>query len=150
MSMDKPDGPLPLAACLRGHAYRLHSRNLTVGVFDGTTGFIGIREKFGSRYLFREYHWDTGGSFGTAQPFEDLGTVPAGIPIAESLGSLDRRNRRPVAFDRPVSAGGRGWYYTDSGAADAEIKPQELSNKRLFDWLQALERRLPAQDPTTT
>lgn len=34
--------------------YVLRSRNLRVGVWTGA-GFIGIREKLGSRYLFTEY-----------------------------------------------------------------------------------------------
>ena len=142
---DQPEGWLSLAACVRGHAYRLHSRNLALGVFDGKTGFIGIRDKFGSRYLFCEYHWDTGVPFGTVRPLDDIDTVPAGIAIAEHLGSFDQRNGRPVAFDRPVKDGGRGWYYTDTGEADQEIEPKSQSNKPLFDWLRTLERRLLAQ-----
>ena len=51
-----------------GMAYKLHSRNLAIGVYDGNEGFIGIREKFGPRYLFTEYHWDQGPPFGTAIP----------------------------------------------------------------------------------
>lgn len=141
---DRSDGWLPLAACLRGHAYRLHSRNLAAGVFDGKTGFLGIREKMGRRYIFCEYHWDTGAPFGTAQPLADLGTIPADIPIVEILDTVDRRNGRPVAFDRPVASGGRGWYYPDTGAADQQIEPHGLPNQRLFDWLEALERRLPS------
>jgi hypothetical protein len=140
---DRSESWLPLSACVRGHAYRLHSRNLAAGVFDGKTGFMGIREKFGSRYLFTEYHTDTGAPYGTARPVADLGAAPAGIQIVESLGEIDHRNGRPIAFDRPVAAGGRGWYYTDTGEPDQEIEPRGLSNKRLFDWLEALERRLP-------
>jgi hypothetical protein len=132
---------LPLAACVPGHAYRLHSRNLTLGVFNGETGFLGLREKFGYRYLFSEDHWETGAPFGTVRPLEDLGAVPDDLQIAESLGSIDRRNGRSVAFDRPVAAGGRGWYYLDTGKANQKIEPQGLSNKKLFDWLEALERQ---------
>ena len=136
------EGPLPLTACVAGHAYRLASRNLAAGVFDGATGFIGIRSKFGSRYLFREYHIDTGAPFGTARPLADLGALPAGIPIAESLGTIDRRTGRAVAFDRPMAQGGRGWYYTDTGVPSTQIAPEAQTNKLLFDWLAALERRL--------
>ena len=134
---------LPLAACVTGHVYRLHSRNLTLGVFNGQTGFLGLREKFGQRYLFCEYHQETGAPFGTVRPLEDLGPIPADLAIVESLGSIDRRNGRRVAFDRPVADGDRGWYYTETGEADQKIEPQGLSNKRLFDWLEALERQLP-------
>lgn len=47
-----------------GEIYRIRSRNLLVGVFVGQDWndefprFIGIREKFGSRFLFEEYGWD--------------------------------------------------------------------------------------------
>lgn len=37
-----------------GRVYRVKSRNLNFAVFNGH-GFIGIREKMGSRYLFTEY-----------------------------------------------------------------------------------------------
>jgi hypothetical protein len=130
---------LPLATCVRGHVYRLHSRNLDLGVFNGETGFLGLREKFGSRYLFCEYHWETGAPFGTVYPLEDLGLIPEDLVIAESLGLIDHRNRRPVAFDRPISEGGRGWYYLDSGKANQKIVPQGLGNEKLFDWLTAFE-----------
>jgi hypothetical protein len=66
---------------------------------------------------------------------EDLGAIPDDFPLVESLGSIDRRNGRPVAFDRPAAAGGRGWYYLDTGKANQKIEPEGLSNKRLFDWL---------------
>jgi hypothetical protein len=38
-------------ACKKGRIYLIHSRNLSVGVYDGDGGFIGVREKFGSEYL---------------------------------------------------------------------------------------------------
>lgn len=60
---------IPLSECKHGHGYWLDSRNLCYGVFDeNTKGFVGIRTKFTSRYLFTEYHWDTGAPFGTACP----------------------------------------------------------------------------------
>lgn len=133
---------LSISACVCGHAYRLVSRNLTIGVFDGETGFIGIREKMGSRYLFREYHWDQGAPYGTVRPLKDLGALPSGIAIAEDLGTIDRRSKRPVRFDRPVNVGGRGWCYVDTGAADQSIEPISLPNKRLFTWLNNLDHRL--------
>jgi len=68
---------IPISECKRGTIYRLHSRNLSYGVFvpeDGN-GFIGIREKLGSRYLFTEYHYDNGPPFGTVRPLEVVGSV---------------------------------------------------------------------------
>ena len=57
--------------------YKLNSRNLDYGVYDDAQkGFIGIRTKFGSRYLFTEYHWDTGSPFGTAMPIKEMKQCP--------------------------------------------------------------------------
>jgi hypothetical protein len=68
---------IPVGECKRGHVYRIHSRNLSFGVFvpEKEDGFIGIRVKGGSPYLFTELHADTGGSFGTVYPEEDLGPL---------------------------------------------------------------------------
>jgi hypothetical protein len=74
---------IPLDQCIKGHLYRINSRNFNLGVFDGKTGFIGIRLKFGSKYLFTEYHWDQGPPHGTVQPKEDLGSIPNDIEIYE-------------------------------------------------------------------
>ncbi len=67
---------LPLKECRPRHIYKLNSRNLKYGVFNPKdNGFIGIRTKFSNRYLFTEYHWDTGPPYGTAKPIEDLGLI---------------------------------------------------------------------------
>jgi hypothetical protein len=64
---------IPLTECKDRAVYRLRSRSLDFGVFVAATkGFIGIREKFGNKYLFTEYHYDTGPPIGTAKPLELL------------------------------------------------------------------------------
>ena len=68
-----------------GRIYRLKSRNLTVGIWDeNSKGFIGIREKFGSRYLFTEYHRDHDPYVGTAAPVEDLGRLSEPVEVVEA------------------------------------------------------------------
>ena len=62
---------IKLEDCKEGYVYRILSRNLAFGVFQ-KDGFIGIREKFKSRYLFKEYHWDTGAPYGTVKPKEEI------------------------------------------------------------------------------
>lgn len=67
--------------------YRIQSRNLVVGVWSAKDkGFIGIREKFKTLYLFTEYHADSGGVHGTARAVSayDL-YVPDDIPLVEYL-----------------------------------------------------------------
>ena len=63
---------IPLEQCVPRHVYRIHSRNLAYGVFDGgNAGFIGhFAVSLTSIYLFTEMHWDTGAPFGTVKPVE--------------------------------------------------------------------------------
>jgi len=86
---------IPLADCRDRLVYRLSSRNLGLGVFVAQTqGFIGIREKFGSEFLFPEYHWDTGPPLGTARPLEVLGRVPKRIRLKERFLHDDPNPRK--------------------------------------------------------
>ena len=65
---------IPLDKCERDGIYKLHARNIKYGVFnEEAKAFIGIRQKFGNRFLDTEYHWDTGAPFGTARPLELVG-----------------------------------------------------------------------------
>ena len=70
--------------------YRIHSRNLDIGVFNGVDGFIGIREKFGSTYLFTEYLWEQGPPFGTVrvEGREHVATLLDVVPLTEYLGVI--------------------------------------------------------------
>ena len=52
-----------------------HPRNLECGVWNGKDGFVGIRTKFGRRFLDMEIHWDLSEIFGTAQALEPLGAI---------------------------------------------------------------------------
>jgi hypothetical protein len=122
--------------------YRIDSRNLAFGVFDiNTKGFVGIREKFGDYFLFTEYHYDTGAPFGTVHPKEELEPMPEGMILEERLGTVDKKTRRSVAFDKPVNQGGKGWYYIDTDEASEEIYPVSVSNNELFNWLKEKEEQ---------
>jgi len=83
---------IPLADCINGAVYRIRSRNLAIGVFvQAANGFIGIRTKFSSRYLFTEYHYDTGAPCGTVMPIEKLDIkVPEGVLLVQTLGSVGK------------------------------------------------------------
>lgn len=120
--------------------YRIRSRNLIFGVYNPEkNGFLGIREKFGSRYVFEEHHWDQD-YYPTVKPIEDLGIdLPDDILLAEHLpGSWDKDGVREVYFDRPVAEGGKGWLYkdTDEPAPAGYIK----GNDALFAWLDEQEK----------
>jgi hypothetical protein len=97
-----------------GHAYRIQSRNLWVGIYNGNPitqgsdgGYVGIREKFGNRYLFTEFDFETGAPFGTATPYEDMGPCPI-TDLAE-------------------------------GHAAGSVY---VTNQPLFEWLQSVEKSL--------
>jgi hypothetical protein len=57
---------IKLGQLQRGRVYRLQSRNLACGVWNGKDGFIGVRTKFGLRFLDMEIHWGLSKTFGTA------------------------------------------------------------------------------------
>ena len=76
--MDSPKR-IPADKCEHGFLYRIHSRNLSLGVCrkeKNHVGFIGIRTKFGDRYLFEELHWGTSEHYGTVSPIECLEKCP--------------------------------------------------------------------------
>lgn len=97
--------------CVEGGLYRIHSRNLAYGVYKAEQrGFVGIREKFGSHYLFTEYHWDNGPPFGTVRPIEFIEQCPI-TDLAESH----------LVEDEKI---GKCW----------------RTNKPLFDWLKERDK----------
>lgn len=133
---------LPLDECKDRFFYRIHSRNLDFGVFKmADKGFVGIREKFGLHYLFTEYHFDIGPPHGTVKPYEELEQLPDDMSLEETLGTIDLGTKRPVAFDKPVKEGGRGWYFTDTNESSQEIIPASVENKKLFNWLKEKEKQ---------
>jgi len=84
---------MPLDQCKKGYLYKIDSRNLSYGVYDGKQGFIGIREKFGSKYLFTEFHYDQGAPYGTVFPEKELEQVPDRIEICEYLTDPEKDGR---------------------------------------------------------
>jgi hypothetical protein len=85
----KEDRPRPkLEECVKGRLYQIACRNLRFGVYDGDGGFIGIREKFGSKFLFTELHWDKCTSFGTVHT-----AIDTGINLPKEIGTCERDNQ---------------------------------------------------------
>jgi hypothetical protein len=118
------------------NVYRIHSRNLRIGVFDGKA-FTGIREKFGSRYLDTEWAGSTVGDV-----YEDFGPLPEGV-------RMDTRGEPPSVCGRcgkavewrqdPDTDQHIGkWYYvgTDDLICDS---PWGTTNEALFAHLDGLE-----------
>lgn len=143
---------IPQSECIKGHLYRIDSRNLSLGVYDGKGGFIGIRTKFNSRYLFTELYWEASESYGTVRPQEDLGPIPADIPAEESVvhdqgrewainpetGQEEAVVRRDSAPGEPPH--GRRHGFVDLWVSNGQRLPDDnypygKENYRLFEWL---------------
>lgn len=145
---------IPLAKCRKGFVYRINSRNLGIGVFDGNKGFIGIREKFGDRYLFTEDHWDVGAPYGTVHPLEELCQLPAEIPATEDEyhcqesadWATDPVTKQPrPSLRRDLKPGetqhGKRQGFVDEWADSKERLPDNLypfirGNTKLKKWLE--------------
>lgn len=81
---------IELINCKDRCIYIINSRNLVLGVFrEETKGFIGIRYKFGCRYLFEEYHWDTGVPYGTVKPIKLVETLPSNLDLLTNYTQCD-------------------------------------------------------------
>jgi hypothetical protein len=159
--MDKDASPLrdlvPMKDCIKGRIYRLRCRNLRVGVYDGNEGFIGIRTKFGDRFLFTEYHWEQGAPFGTVAGAIDMDLdVPDDIEIRCRIDTVDRTTGRSITWDRKVEnpnkrvKGAMGWWcYVDTGevapTVDDGCKPTSVHNGKLFTFLEDIEAELPPE-----
>jgi hypothetical protein len=138
-----------MTECIKGHVYKLRSRNLAYGIYDGNNGFIGIREKFGDLYLFTEYHWDQGPPYGTVRPEEDLGPYPSD-DLRERLPSPCKLHDRPTIYDKtqpkpnphaPDFPYPGTWCHADDGSEmeDGDIS-MSYQNQEMFDWLETFEK----------
>lgn len=68
---------IPLEECEDGYLYWINARNGSLGVFQAELkGFTFIRTKWDDRFLFTEYHWDTGPPLGTARARLKLEKAP--------------------------------------------------------------------------
>lgn len=133
---------IPIKDCIKRRVYKLDCRNLSHGVYNGDCEFIGIRTKFGSRFLFAEVHYDASDMFGTVRRMEDTGIdVPNDIELRENMPSVDRKSGRPVYFDKPIDDGGRGWVFEDTDEADENIWPVGEVNRKLFKFLDNIKEK---------
>jgi hypothetical protein len=132
-----------LNECRNGWVYRLSSRNIGFGVFvQASNGFIGIREKFKHKYLFTEYHRDTGAPFGTVRPKEELEPAPPGLVLEEHGPLINDKNKRIVVCEAGTEYPARPVYrYADT----AEIcDPGEVvwpRNQPLHDYMLSVENK---------
>lgn len=120
--------------------YKIHSRNLYIGVWNGYS-FTGIRRKFDSEYLDSEDHWDEcsdcGKFRGTAKPLKDLGIrIPDWMSLEEGF-SKDSITKRPVKYVE-----NKGWYFIDTELFWKKITPVWVDNKKLSKFLKPIEAKV--------
>jgi hypothetical protein len=81
MSQER-DPKLPeMSELIKGRIYKIDARNFSYGAWNGKDSFIGIREKFGSRFLDEEMHWDADKNFGTVEAVEE----DTGVDVDEAM-----------------------------------------------------------------
>ena len=145
---------IKLGELQRGTVYRLQSRNLACGVWNGKDGFIGIRTKFGGRFLDMEIHWDLSKTFGTAQALEELGTIPESISLNISLGTECGNCHKSLNYVKhhAEQKGASGeWLHADDGSPNCSVpfqnnkarkaSPVVILNNALFAELQKYDCR---------
>lgn len=140
---------IPIADCKRRHVYRLHSRNLKFGVFapEKENGFIGIRTKFKSRFLFTEHHWDNGPPHGTARPVEDLGPLDdKKVRLWDSMPTTCGYCGERLEFAQPeggIVKDGKSfpgeWRHISGDRSCSDARPEGHRNSILFQALERIE-----------
>jgi hypothetical protein len=133
---------IPKVDCKHGYVYRINSRNLIAGVYNSQTGgFVGIREKFGSEYLFPEFHRDNGPPYGTVSPVREIEKCPV-EDIRDHLDTVCRNcdQRCEWKMTDPEKKTGV-WYHLAEGTRK-DAKPCDPHNDALFKYMKGIERRI--------
>ena len=83
--------------CKDGYLYKINAINSHLGIFvRELDGFIILREKFRSRYLFVELHLDRDSHYGTVTPLEELefyGEIPPGFKEYTSKDTIKSHDK---------------------------------------------------------
>lgn len=157
---------IPIADLKPGYLYRLKARNIRMGIWNpelqgGKGAFIGIRTKFGNRYLDRELHYDADPHYGTATPTEELAVCPLDEK-RDDLGTVCGRCDDEFGIQVPIEylpytngprtktykSGDKewtntypsGWQHTTGTGKCADPFGRRISNNALFDWLDQMEK----------
>lgn len=118
-----------------GGVYKLRSRNLLFGVWDGSQ-FIGMREKLGSRFLFGEAP-NTYAQRGTVTDASLVTKVPEGMDLSERGGTQCQNCRKPAAF--------KEWTFEESQSliADGEYAGRGRWICSCEDWRDSRPAAMP-------
>ena len=93
---------IALRDCKKGSVYWVEARNFKLAVFDGEV-FVGIREKFGTKFLDSERHWDEEDTerrvMGSCKPIREVGFVPDGVLDTKYVSENGRLSHNDVLFE---------------------------------------------------
>jgi hypothetical protein len=120
--------------------YEVYSRNLTVAVYRGRGEWVGIRQKFDSRFLFTEH--SPPGAFGTVTRVGAvLGALPPDVRMTEMVGETYCQLCGTAAVWTPNEPGARVGTWSCAGGC-ASVRPSRIPNRPLFEFLEELEEGL--------
>lgn len=109
--------------------YRLDSRNLSLGVYADNGCFIGLREKFGDRFLFYE-------SVTVRRYSATRFVVPDSISIQVTLGTKNFSTGKLIRYR------GGAWYELDGDQPLKNVMPVSITNRYLIDFLEYVENEI--------
>lgn len=149
--MDRRANRIKLEDCEHRKLYKVIARNILIGVFNKETQeFQGIREKFGSRFVDGESHWDAP-AFATCAPMEVIGELPSEIDINIYLGSkcqdcgcaceykyLEKSREITLSNGSKMMVDGE-WVHTEPTACSS-VRAMAVRNLPLFNWLEEQEK----------
>ena len=113
--------------------YTMRQRNLSIAVWTGKE-FIGIRTKFGHRFLDSEFHRDDGPPHGTAWPERLVGRLPDEVGLHESEPTVCDYCKKPARWTGPPAPAP----WVCEGAC-TEVRPVAYSNQPMFGFLAGLD-----------
>ena len=133
---------ISLKKCKNGYAYKIDSRNLSIGVFNRVTnGFVGVRYKFGDEFLFEEFHYDTGEPYGTVYPKKELEQCPV-KDLREYIGSYCGTCRKKLNWvDDPNWEMKKKIHFEEFGCK--KLRTCAEMNSELFEYLKKLKENNP-------
>ena len=123
-----------------GRVYKLSCRNLAFGVYFGAGSFVGIRTKFGQRFLDTEFHWDYDPHCGTVSMATATDRVlPASIERRERWDTECETCGKAVRWSGPPAPA--PWVHEETGREDGhEVSPISRQNDALFDFMEQIEK----------
>lgn len=131
---------IPMDQLEHRRLYIIRSRNLVAGVWDeARRGFIGVREKFGTEYLFTEFHYDLDPQIGTVSGMEPTEHVlPGDVEMVEGR-TLCNTCEAPAGWTQNPEITDRTsgtWGHVDSELDDQhKARAAYFMNQPLYEWL---------------